>query len=308
VFKDILPKKYLNATKMPAPLAITTTASDKHQFAPDTDQFEGNLHNYEFVVSTVQSSAFRTLIEALKEILTDVNIEFDSTGMKILAMDNHLVALVHMRLYSKYFERFYCPKARVCGVSMAHLFKLLKIMSQNDVLTFYIEKSNPNILNIQIETSERSLRHTFEMKLMDIATDRVDVEDTDFASVIRLVSSEFQKLCRDMQLLSEYIEIKSCSNQLIFTVKNDWVTQETVVSENKTNNGMQYIQNLRPDEVIQGIFSLKYLSLFTKCSSMCKTMEMYLKNDYPIILQYHVANLGSIKFCLASKSKDETFN
>jgi proliferating cell nuclear antigen len=290
------------------PSLTATPMNETNQFASDTDQFEGNLHNYEFVISTVQSSAFRTLIEALKEILTDVNIEIDSTGMKILAMDNHLVALVHMRLYAKYFERFYCPKARVCGVSMSHLFKLLKIMSQNDVLTFYIEKANPNILNIQIETSERNLRHTFEMKLMDIVADRVDVEDTDFASVIRLVSSDFQKLCRDMQLLSEYIEIKSCSGQLIFTVKNDWVTQETVICESKNNSGMQYIQNLKPDEVIQGVFSLKYLSLFTKCSSLCKTMEIYLKNDYPIILQYHVANLGLLKMCLASRSNDDTFN
>jgi proliferating cell nuclear antigen len=285
--------------------ASSSTALDSFNSAIDNDQFDGNLQNYEFVVSTVQSSAFRTLIEALKEILNDVNIEFDSTGMKILAMDNHQVALVHVRLHSKYFERFYCPKNRVCGVSMSHLFKLLKIMSQNDVLTFYIEKSNPNVLNIQIETNERSLRHTFEMKLMDIVSDRVEVKDTDFKSVIRLVSSEFQKLCRDMYLLSDHIEIKSCSNQLIFTVHNDWVSQETVISESKSNGGMQYIQNGTPDDVIQGIFSLKYLVLFTKCTGMCKTMELYLKNDYPIILRYYVANLGEVKMALAPKANDE---
>jgi proliferating cell nuclear antigen len=285
--------------------ASSSTALDSFNNAIDNDQFDGNLQNYEFVVSTVQSSAFRTLIEALKEILNDVNIEFDSTGMKILAMDNHQVALVHVRLHSKYFERFYCPKNRVCGVSMSHLFKLLKIMSQNDVLTFYIEKSNPNVLNIQIETNERSLRHTFEMKLMDIVSDRVEVKDTDFKSVIRLVSSEFQKLCRDMYLLSDHIEIKSCSNQLIFTVHNDWVSQETVISESKSNGGMQYIQNGTPDDVIQGIFSLKYLVLFTKCTGMCKTMELYLKNDYPIILRYYVANLGEVKMALAPKANDE---
>jgi proliferating cell nuclear antigen len=290
-------------------VSTSSTALEKSfSSAIDNDQFDGNLHNYEFVISTVQSSAFRTLIEALKEILNDVNIEIDSTGMKILAMDNHQVALVHMRLHAKYFERFYCPKQRVCGVSMSHLFKLLKIMSQNDVLTFYIEKANPNVLNIQIETNERSLRHTFEMKLMDIVTERIDVKDTDFKSVIRLVSSEFQKLCRDMYLLSDHIEIKSCSNQLIFTVHNDWVSQETVVSESKSNGGMQYIQNGSPDEVIQGIFSLKYLVLFTKCTGMCKTMEIYLKNDYPIILRYYVANLGEIKFCLSPRTKEDDFN
>ena len=41
---------------------------------------------YVLEVQTVQASAFRILIEALKEILTDANLEFDETGMKIMAM------------------------------------------------------------------------------------------------------------------------------------------------------------------------------------------------------------------------------
>jgi hypothetical protein len=43
----------------------------------------GNL----FEIKTVQSSAFRTLIEALKEILTEANLEFDQHGIKIAAVD-----------------------------------------------------------------------------------------------------------------------------------------------------------------------------------------------------------------------------
>ena len=42
--------------------------------------------NYIFEIKTVQSSPFRSLIEALKEILTDANIEFDENGMKIVAV------------------------------------------------------------------------------------------------------------------------------------------------------------------------------------------------------------------------------
>ena len=40
----------------------------------NNSEFDENLENYLFVIRTVQASAFRTLIEALKEILTDVNI------------------------------------------------------------------------------------------------------------------------------------------------------------------------------------------------------------------------------------------
>jgi len=272
------------------------------------DQFENNLANYEFVVSTVQSSAFRTMIEALKDILNDVNIIFDSNGMKILAMDSTHVALVHMKLHSQKFERFFCPRQKICGVSVMRLFKLLKTMTPNDTLTFYIEKREPNVLKIQIVTNEKNLRHTFELKLMDLCDeDEINVQHEDFSSVIRMPSADFQKLCRDMSQLSGNIEIKSCNNQLIFSVDNEWVSQETIISEtdSRLGKGLSYIQNLAPDEVIQGIFSLKFLCLFSKCTNLCTNIEIYLKNDHAMIIRYYVGNLGEIKFCLAPKHSND---
>ena len=59
-------------------------------------------------VQTVQSSAFRILIEALKEILTDANLEFDETGMKIMAMDSSHTVLVHLKLGAD--NLCVCPK------------------------------------------------------------------------------------------------------------------------------------------------------------------------------------------------------
>ena len=39
-------------------------------------------------IKTVQSGAFRILIEALKEILTDGSFTFDESGIKLMAMDS----------------------------------------------------------------------------------------------------------------------------------------------------------------------------------------------------------------------------
>ena len=52
-------------------------------------------------------------------------------------------------------------------------------------------------------------------------------------------------------------------------------------------------------EIVQGNFLLKHLVLFTKCTSLCTDISMFLKNDYPVILEYSVAGLGEIKLALA---------
>ena len=110
----------------------------------------GNL----FEIKTVQSGAFRTLIEALKEILTEANLEFDPQGIKVMAVDETHTVLVYLRLHSDRFENYFCPVKHVLGVNMIYLFKLIKTMGNNDSLTLYLPASNPNKLGIRMENSE----------------------------------------------------------------------------------------------------------------------------------------------------------
>ena len=46
-----------------------------------------NSTDYLFNIQTVQSGAFRVLVEALKDILTDCNFIIDETGIKLIATD-----------------------------------------------------------------------------------------------------------------------------------------------------------------------------------------------------------------------------
>jgi len=265
---------------------------------------EFNEEDYDFLAKTVQGNAFKSLFETLKEIITDVNLEMDSSGIKIIAMDTNHVALVHMKLCSNKFEQFCCPKPIICGISMTRFFKLLKIISPSDTLVLYKEKDDPNIM-LSIETPDKNTCTVFKMKLMELLIDKVEVPPVEFQSVIRMQSSDFRKLCHDMNQLSDEIEITSCSNELRFGIENEWVKQNTSVKEGTSDGGLEYLQNLFPDEVIQGVFSLKYLTLFTKCTSLCPHIEIFLKNDYPIIIKYSVANIGEVKFCLAPKEKHD---
>ncbi len=101
--------------------------------ATATTNTNGNL----FEIKTIQAAAFRTLIEALKEILTEANLEFDNTGIKVISMDETHTVLVYLRLHSDRFNEYFCPKKHVLGINMIYLFKLIKTIGNNDILTLY---------------------------------------------------------------------------------------------------------------------------------------------------------------------------
>jgi len=250
-------------------------------------------------IRTVQSSAFKILIEALKELLTETTIEFDETGMKIVSMDTSMVVLVHLKLDANKFEYYTCTGKVSIGVNMLNLYKLIRTINSNDTLSLFIEESDKNHLGIKIENAEKNTKTTFKLDLMDLDHRKIQVDPADFNAVITIPSVDFQKICRDMNNIAEFVEMKNIGNQLILSCKGDFCSQETVLSDSESYNCVSK-NGKGNEEIVQGVFNLKYLVLFTKCTNLCNTVEIYLKNDYPLVVQYLVASLGVVKLAVAA--------
>jgi proliferating cell nuclear antigen len=259
-------------------------------------------NNYILEIKTIQASTIKSVIDAMKEILMDVNLEFDENGMKIVALDNTHIVLIHLKLHADKFESYYCMKKLYVGINMLKFHMLIKTIQNGDILSLFIHKNDPNILGITIENNEKNVKTTYKLSMLDIDVVNVDIPPADFNTIITMPSAYLQKIIRDMHNLAEYIEIKNIGGKLILSCQGEFCCQETILATETQN--IQIKNNENTQEIIQGIFSLKYLSIFTKCTNLCSTVEIYLKNSYPIILQYSIASMGSVKLCLAQKSED----
>ncbi len=255
-------------------------------------------------IKTIQSQVFRTLVEALKEIITDGNLEIDMTGIRLIAMDKSHTVLIHLRLHAEKFESFYCQRPMILGLNMINFFKLIKTVGNEDTLTLYVDDSDENKLGVRIENSRKNSITTYNLKLIEINEATINIPRVEFPSVITMPSNTFQKICREMSNISDKIEIKSLGDKLILGCDGEFADQETIMKE--TTDGMQFVKKDNPGEIIQGVFNLNHLILFTKCSGLCNTIEIYLKNDYPLIILYRVASLGEIKLCLAPEKTEKS--
>lgn len=288
----------MDAAAVPAPAAPAP--------APAASTAGGG--SYRIEVRTVQAVAFKVLVEALKELLTDTCIEFDETGMKIVAMDTSHVVLVHLKLDASKFELYQCAAHTTIGVNMLNLHKLIKTINNSDTLTLFVDAEDMNHLCIKIENSEKGTKTTYKLNLMDLPNEKITVDPAEFSSVITLPSSDFQKICRDMQNIAEFMEVKSLGSQLIFSCRGDFCQQETVLCDTDTSapgadgaDGADGAAAPPRDAggIIQGVFSVKHLVMFTKCTNLCNQVQLLLRNDYPLLLVYDVASLGSVRLALA---------
>ena len=250
-------------------------------------------------ILTVQSNAIRVLVEALKDILTDVNLQIMHDCLKIISMDGSKSAVVHLKLDSTKFETYYCEKNINAGINMASLHKIIKSIKNNDVILFYIYKNDITKLHIEIENKEKKTKIHTILKLLDIDTDIIEIPEIQFDSVITMPSNDFQNYIRELSILTNRVKIESNGNKTIFSGEGDFAETEIIVGDSENENSQ--IGNINVKNEItsaSGTFNIKFLMLFAKSTNLCTTVEIYLKNNFPLILVYNVANLGKIKYCL----------
>ena len=261
--------------------------------------------NNVLTIKTVQIAPFRILMTALKDILLDTNIVFTKEGIKIINMDKTHTILVHLNLKAENFEFYECNYEKIIiAVNMLHLFKLINSIDNDDTLTIYIEKDDYNDgvvseLGLKFENGDIKQSKIQKLKLIEPEEEQMDLPDIKYSSVINMPSSDFQKIVRDLANISEKLEIKSVGEELIFKCCGQYAKAEIRRSETSGTNSMQFLQKQNPDDIIQGEFSLKNLVYFIKCTNLCSQIEIFLKNNKPLIVKYNVASLGEIKLCLA---------
>ena len=117
-------------------------------------------------------------------------------------MDNSHVALVAMHLKTEGFSLYRCDRNIALGINLGSLQKVLRAAQNEDMLTLKAEDS-PDVLSLVFENSESDRISEYDIKLMDIDQEHLGIPETEYGATVTLPSSEFQRICRDLNQLSE---------------------------------------------------------------------------------------------------------
>lgn len=285
-------------------------------------------------LKTTQSSAIKILIDTLNSLLTDVNITFYPTednvnndsdseeesdnsensekdkkslkkgGVVIKEVNKTITVLVYCRLdgFEEYKYNYHKNKLMI-GVKLPNLLKCLKCMTHFDTMSWIIEEEDMNKLVVILESTERNEKKIFKLNLMDLDDEKYEIEPVQFPYCITMPSQDFHKYCKDMtSVMATKMEIQCTSNMLFLSGKSDIGSVDFQLGE--CIGGLQIDVNTDKNEIVQGLFELKYLTIFTKCTNLCNEVKLYLRNDYALVVKYQVAALGEIKLVLSPSEPD----
>ena len=162
-----------------------------------------------------EALVLKKIIEAIKDLVTDVNIDATPSGISLQAMDSSHVALGSMG-----FEEYRADRAMTLGVSVTNLAKVLKLASNEDKITLRAEEEGQH-LHIVFENRRQEKRTEFQLNLIRLDSEHLGIPETQYSSEVTMNAQDFQKLCKELHQLSETVQIEASVTSIKFTVEGE---------------------------------------------------------------------------------------
>jgi len=237
----------------------------------------------------------------MKDLCKDVNFDCSEKGMQVQSMDSSHVALVSLLLRESAFADFKCDRATSLGMNIDSLSKIFKICGSNDSLKLKWE-NDADTINFQCENSQDDRIADFDLKLMQIESEHMEIPEQQYKVVVRLPSGEFQKICRDLKEFGETMQVSASKEGIKFSVQGD-VGAGNVMLKQRDGDKPEEKVTLTVHEPVTATFALRYLVNFSKAAPLCGTVELGLGPDAPLLVKYDLETPenGHMQFYLAPK-------
>merc|ERR1711937_921529 len=240
----------------------------------------------------------------MKDLCKDVNFDCSEKGLQVQSMDSSHVALVSLLLRESAFADFKCDRATSLGMNVDSLGKIFKMCGPNDSLKLRWQ-NEADTVSFQCESGDDDRIADFDLKLMQIDSEHMEIPEQHYKVVAKMPSAEFQKICRDLKEFGETMQVKASKEGITFSVHGDVGSGNVMLKPREADKPEDKV-SLTVHEPVMATFALRYLVNFAKAAPLCGSVELGLGPDAPLLVKYEPEKNenGHMQFYLAPKIDD----
>ncbi|KAF2350181.1 Proliferating cell nuclear antigen PCNA [Trinorchestia longiramus] len=258
-----------------------------------------------FEARLVQGSLLKKVMEAIKELLNEASFDCAHSGILLQAMDNSRVSLVSLNLRREGFDKYRCDRNLVMGMNLTSMSKILRCAANDDIITMKAQ-DNADTVTFVFESPNQEKVSDYEMKLTNLDQDHLGIPETEYSCVIKLPSSEFARICRDLSQFGESIVITCTKEGVKFSAAGDVGTANVKLTQTSVVDKEEDAVLVDMQEPVTLTFACKYLNMFTKATPLSPQVCLSMSPDVPLVVEYKIGDIGHIRYYLAPRIGDES--
>merc|ERR1740121_2562504 len=106
------------------------------------------------------------------------------------------------------------------GMNVDSLARIMKMCGPSDSLKLRWQ-NDADTVAFQCESGGEDRIADFDLKLMQIESEHMEIPEQQHKVIAKLPSAEFQKICRDLKEFGETMQVKASKEGITFSVRGD---------------------------------------------------------------------------------------
>ena len=234
----------------------------------------------------------------LNGIVCDVNINLKDDCIYIQGMDSSHACLIEINIEKTWFDDFEMEDG-VMGVNCEMLFKIIDCWKEGQKITIYSE--NYDKLSIDFE-GEKTLTKRFEIPLMDIDADVMEIPEVEYQVDLCLKSVDLKELVGELTLFNEVLQLNCSEEKVVLKAHGDSGSAKVEIKESDIE---EYAVE---DELSLSVsYGIKYINAVCAFCKLNKFIYIHSSENVPLKLNYYLDNEESnnfVRFFIAPKIED----
>lgn len=256
-----------------------------------------------FEARLVQGSLWKKLLDSIKDLLNEAIFDCSSTGITLQAMDSSHVSLVSISMNSDGFDTYRCDRNLSMGIHLPSLSKIMKCAGNDDIITMKAT-DDADTVSLVFESPNNEKVSDYEMKLIDLDTEHLGIPETEYSSIVKMPSGEFQRICRDLSQLGDSVVIACTKEGVKFSASGELGTGNIKLCQSASTDKEEEAVVVDMTEAVCLTFALRYLNFFAKATPLSAQVQLSMSKDVPLVVEYKISELGFLRFYLAPKIED----
>ena len=224
-----------------------------------------------FEAKLTDGTTLKKIVDSIKDLVTDVNLDVTPSGISLQAMDSSHVALVQLQLTESGFCFYRCDKPITLGLSITNLAKVMRLVNATDSIVLKCDSgvgknAEPQHLTLVVESAKGDRTTEFTLNLISLDSESLGIPDTIYQSEISMNSNDFAKLTRELFALSETVTFEISQGCVKFVVESELGTGSIRITTSQ--------DQFDSTKAVHLSFALRYLNLFNKAASLSQQVKL----------------------------------
>ncbi|HOP33271.1 MAG TPA: proliferating cell nuclear antigen (pcna) [Candidatus Hydrothermia bacterium] len=228
----------------------------------------------------------RTSFDAISSIVDEVQIQVDSEGMRLDALDRSHITFVHLELKREVFDEYECDEPEKINVDTEELMKVLRRARAGDITS-----DDANL----ILTFEGEATRQFKIRLIDIEYETPQPPEIRYENEFEVPFSLLKDAIADIDIFSDKITFQVDEEKFIISSRGEF-----------GDAMIEYYHGEKIKEPARSVYSLDKIREMLKADRFSETATINLGNDMPLKLTLKMPeDEGELSFLLAPRLEVE---